>query len=60
MDAFRAIDRKLKGHNLRSCSFFVKNRQDMKKLLNKIAAIVYLKISLQLFIFSIMSISLAQ
>ena len=40
MDIFRAIDRKLKGHVLSSFSFFVKNRQDMKKLLNKIAAIV--------------------
>ena len=25
------IDRKLKGHVLKSCSYFAKNRQDMKK-----------------------------
>ena len=40
MDIFQAIDRKPKGDVLESCSFFVKNRQDVKKWLNKIAVIV--------------------
>ena len=40
MDIFWAIDRKPKGHVLKSFNFFVKNPQDMKKCLNKIAAIV--------------------
>ena len=31
MAILRAIDRKPKGHVLKSCSFFAKNRQDMKK-----------------------------
>ena len=43
-------------HVLKSCSFFVKNHQDMKKLLNKIAT----QTSLQLLFFSIMSTILAQ
>ena len=30
MDIVRAIDRKPKGHILKSCWFFVKNPQDMK------------------------------
>ena len=52
MNMFWATDRKLKGHVLTSCSFFVKNHQDMKKLPNKIAT----QTSLQLLFFSIMSI----
>ena len=31
MDMFRAIDRKPKGRMLKSCMFFVKNCEDMKK-----------------------------
>ena len=31
MDKFQAIDGKPKGHVLKSWSFFVKNRKDMKK-----------------------------
>ena len=53
---FWATDRKLKGHVLKSCSFFVKNCQDIKKLLNTIAT----QNSLQLLFFSIISIMLAQ
>ena len=53
---FWATDRKLRGHVLKSCSFFVKNHQDIKKLLNTIAS----QNSLQLLFFSIMSIMLAQ
>ena len=40
MDIFRAFDKKPKGHVFKSCSFFVKKYPDMKKRLNKIAAIV--------------------
>ena len=37
---YRAIDTNPKGNVLKRCSFFVKNRQDMKKRLKKIATIV--------------------
>ena len=40
MYIIRAIDRKPKGYILKSCRFFVKNRQYTKKRLNKITTIV--------------------
>ena len=33
MDIFWAIDRKMKGYVLKSCIFFGKNREDIKKWL---------------------------
>ena len=60
MDILWATDTKPKGHVLKSCRLFVKNCQDTKKWVNEIATIVCLKTSLQLFIFSIMSIVLVQ
>ena len=59
MHIFWAIDRKPKEHILKVVGF-VKNGQDTKKWLNKITTTAQLKISLQLVVYSIMSIVLVQ